>query len=68
MNDQRQHTPTQQTLLPGTGGEAGAPDAQLDAERAHLGRIFAAADAILDTLRTSNNERFLEQARQSGGQ
>jgi len=69
MSEQRQHTLRQQSLLPGaSGSEPPQPDAQLAATREQLGRIFAAADAILDTLRTADNERFLEQARQSGGQ
>lgn len=69
MNEQRQHGPRQRALLPGAhDSEPSESDQRLAAAREQLRGIYAAADAILDDIRLANNERFLEQARQSGGQ
>ena len=70
MNEQR-HRHAEQQRAPLTGPEA--PDAAASAERLaasrdQLDRIYATADAILDEIDIASNARFLEQARQSGGQ
>lgn len=68
MNEQRQHATRQQGLLPGLAPGASDPAERLAAARAQLERIYAAADSILDDIRLGDNERFLDQVRQSGGQ
>jgi hypothetical protein len=69
MNDQRQHSIRQEGLLPGAADSDAADSAErLASAREQIDRIHAAADSILDEIRLSNSERFLEQARQSGGE
>jgi CBS-domain-containing membrane protein len=69
MNEQRQHPSVQHGLPAGTAGTDPAASAErLARARAELDDVYAAADAILDGIRHDDNERFLEQARQSGGQ
>jgi hypothetical protein len=69
MNEQHQHAaqPREPRLAP-AGAEPTDSGERLAAARVELDRIYAAADAILDRIRLANNERFLEQVRQSGGQ
>jgi hypothetical protein len=69
MSEQRQHDSV--NIVPRTNAEGDDPAgsaARLADARAELAGVYAAADAILDGIRESNNERFLEQVRQSGGQ
>ena len=69
MNEQRQHGTRQQAPLPGAQGPDAAGSAErLAAARDQLERIYAAADVILERIDLADNARFLEQARQSGGQ
>ena len=69
MNDQRQHGTRQEESRPGTESPAAADSGErLTAAREQLDRIYAAADSILDNIRLGDNERFLEQVRQSGGE
>ena len=72
MNDQRQHPTRPQEQLPGPEGAETAASAasaeRLAASREQLDQIYAAADSILDEIDLSNNARFLEQVRQSGGE
>lgn len=75
MNDQRQFGARQQTAAAGPAGPEAADSAgsagsaqRLAASRDHLSRIYASADSILDQIDDAGNARFLEQARQSGGQ
>ena len=69
MNEQRQHGTRQGNPSPGSD-DAGSPASteHLEAARDQVARIFAAADAILDGMRNTSSERFLDQVRQSGGQ
>ena len=71
MDSQRVHTPRQTAATPGPGAGTDA-DAQaserLAAARESAAQIFAKADAILGRLRETGAQRFLDQARQSGGQ
>lgn len=69
MNDQRQRPTRQEGLLPAQEDpDAAASAERLAAARNQLERIYAAADSILEDIRLSNSERFLEQVRQSGGE
>ena len=68
MNEQRQHG-TSEIQRAGTGDDETAASAErLARARAQLAGVYAAADAILDGIRLDDNERFLQQVRQSGGQ
>ena len=67
-HDQLQRSPSQ-TVRPAAGDDdAAASAARLAESRDAFAAIFAAADGILGTLRNADNQRFLEQVRQSGGQ
>jgi hypothetical protein len=69
MSEQRQHDSV--NVVPRTNAEGDDPagsEERLAGVRVELAGVYAAADAILDGIRQSNNERFLEQVRQSGGQ
>jgi hypothetical protein len=69
MNEQRQHHTASEGLRAGAAGDdPAASAARLTRARAQLANVYAAADAILDGIRLDDNERFLEQVRQSGGQ
>jgi hypothetical protein len=69
MSEQRQHDSVNEGLRTGAGGDdPAASEARLAEARAALANVYAAADAILDGIRLANQERFLEQVRQSGGQ
>jgi hypothetical protein len=69
MSEQRIHTTRQESILPrDDDADAVASAERLAASRDQLDRIYAAADAILDDINQTNSARFLEQARQSGGQ
>ena len=57
----------QHGALPGTNAADGSAE-RLAAARDQRQRSLAAADAILDNIHNADNERFLEQVRQSGGQ
>lgn len=69
MSNQRQIDSQQSTLIAGAEGpEAADSAARLSEARDQLDRIYAAAESILEGIRQGNNERFLEQVRQSGGE
>jgi hypothetical protein len=69
MEEQRQHVRATDSLRAGTAGDGSAASAaRLARVRAQLTGVYAAADAILETIRQDDNERFLAQVRQSGGQ
>ena len=71
MNQQRQHDHVGDTLRPGDAAGAGdspGSDGKLAEARTQLARVYAAADAILDGIRTGDSQRFLDQVRQSGGE
>jgi hypothetical protein len=69
MNDQRQHGTRQEGLRPVEDGPDAAHSAErLAAARDQLDPIYAAAQSILDGIRSGNSERFLEQVQQSGGE
>jgi hypothetical protein len=69
MNEQRQrNTNDQQQQMGVQGGDGAGSESRLADTRAELANVYAAADAILDGIRLGDNERFLEQVRQSGGQ
>ena len=69
MNEQRLHDNLTEGLRPRTDGDDGAGGMErLAGARAELDQVYAAADAILDGIRQSDSQRFLEQMRQSGGQ
>ena len=69
MSEQRQHNSVNEGLRAGADGDdPAASAARLARARAELANVYAAADAILDGIRLDDNERFLEQVRQSGGQ
>lgn len=69
MNQQRQHDSADQELRGSAGGDdPAASAARLARARAELANVYAAADAILDGIRQEDNQRFLEQVRQSGGE
>ena len=69
MNEQRQHDSINIALrMNAEGDDPAGSVARLAAARAEVDNVHAAADAILDRIRQSDNERFLEQVRQSGGQ
>jgi hypothetical protein len=69
MSEQRQHNSVNEGLRTSADGDDPAgSEARLAEARAALANVYAAADAILDGIRLGNQERFLEQVRQSGGQ
>jgi hypothetical protein len=69
MQEQRQHDRTNESLRAGVPGDGSAASAaRLARARAQLTGVYAAADAILETIRQDDNERFLAQVRQTGGQ
>jgi hypothetical protein len=69
MSEQRQYDSVDQAQQTGApGGDPADSESRLAEARAQLAGVYAAADAILDGIRLGNNERFLEQVRQSGGQ
>jgi hypothetical protein len=67
MNEQQQHHGTSDQQLTGGAGPAGNP-ARLEQARSELAQVYAAADAIFESLRLDDPGRILRQARQSGGQ
>lgn len=69
MSEQRQHNSVNNGLPAGADADdPAASAARLARARAQLANVYTAADAILDGIRLDDNERFLEQVRQSGGE
>lgn len=69
MTHQRQYANHNEAQHSASGGDVPAGnDASRAEARAELARAYAAADAILDSIRQQDPERFLQDARQSGGQ
>jgi hypothetical protein len=71
MNQELQHNNVNDALR--TGDAVGADDpaggeGRLAEARNDLAQIYAAADAILDSIRMGDSQRFLDQVRQSGGE
>lgn len=69
MSEQLQHDSV--NVVPRANADGDDPAgsvARLAGVRAELAGVYAAADALLDRIRQSNSERFLQQVRQTGGQ
>ena len=67
-NEQRQHAASDIQRAGSADDDTSASAERLARARAQLASVYAAADAILDGIRLDDNERFLQQVRQSGGQ
>lgn len=69
MTNQRTFDASAEILRPPAAGNDGINgNERLRQTRVELEDVFAAADAILDGIRTKDSQRFLEEVRQRGGE